>query len=128
MKNIFLIPLLLLAPLVSYSASGKVTSVTEATYDNEVLLFDDLPVLMIFSAPWCPTCKALDLNLPELAEQFAGKLKIVRIDTTYSPNLSNQFRINGIPDLFLMKRGHAVNHEIGLYKKEDVIRFIEKNY
>lgn len=87
-------------------------------FKKEVLM-SELPVLVDFWAPWCGPCQMMAPVLEELAKQFEGKLKIVKIDTeqTENQNLAYEYNIQSIPNMKLFKAGVVVQDYIGFRPK-----------
>src|SRR5438270_13833568 len=85
-------------------ASQNVKEITTANWDQEVVQ-SDLPVLVDFWAPWCYPCRLLGPTIERLADQYAGKLKVGKLNTDENPEMANQFGIDGIPQVLLFKGG-----------------------
>ena len=83
---------------------SELLHVDESTFQNEVLESSE-PVLVDFSAVWCQPCKMLDPVVKQLAGEWDGKVKVVKIDADENPNLVMQYRVMGIPTLLFMKGG-----------------------
>jgi len=94
--------------------------VDEATFQNEVLGTDE-PVLIDFSAVWCQPCKMLDPVVKQLAGEWEGKVKVVKIDADENPNLVMQYGVMGIPTLLFMKGGEVKERVTGFLPKEKLI-------
>lgn len=90
--------------------------VTDSTFDAEVLQ-SSTPVLVDFWAPWCGPCRALAPVLDQLAEEYAGKVKILKLNTDDNPESAVKFRINSIPNLIFFKGGKPVDQVIGAQDK-----------
>lgn len=99
--------------------------VTDATFENEVLK-SDVPVLVDFWAEWCGPCKRLAPMVDELAGEYDGRLKVVKLDVDSNNATAMQFRIMSIPSLLFFKDGEKVDQVIGLYPKEHFVEKIEK--
>ena len=76
--------------------SQSIVHVSEATFDTEVLS-SDLPVLVDFWAEWCGPCKMIAPVLDEIASEFAGQLKVCKVDVDANPGIPEKFAIRGIP-------------------------------
>jgi len=94
--------------------------VDEGTFQNEVLNADE-PVLVDFSAVWCQPCKMLDPVVKQLAGEWDGRVKVVKIDADENPNLVMQYGVMGIPTLLFMKRGEVKERVTGFMPKEKLV-------
>lgn len=100
-------------------------NVTEATFQSEVLEAD-LPVLVDFSAEWCGPCKMVDPIVHELADDWAGKVKVVKIDADESPGILMQFGVMGIPTLMFFVNGEVRERVTGYQPKKRLVKKFEK--
>lgn len=94
--------------------------VDEGNFQSEVLNSEE-PVLVDFSAVWCQPCKMLDPVVKQLAGEWDGKVKVVKIDADTNPNLVMQFRVMGIPTLLFMKGGEVKERVTGFMSKEKLV-------
>jgi thioredoxin 1 len=94
--------------------------VDEGNFQSEVLNSEE-PVLVDFSAVWCQPCKMLDPVVKQLAGEWNGKVKVVKIDADTNPNLVMQFRVMGIPTLLFMKGGEVKERVTGFMSKEKLV-------
>ncbi|MBI5929417.1 MAG: thioredoxin [Chloroflexi bacterium] len=92
--------------------NNKPVHVTDATFEQEVLQ-SELPVLVDFWAAWCGPCKMVAPILDKLAGEFAGKVKIAKVDVDANPSLSGAFQIMSIPTLMFVKQGKIVGQAAG---------------
>ncbi|NUT35480.1 MAG: thioredoxin [Hamadaea sp.] len=86
--------------------------VTDATFAAEVL-DADLPVLVDFWAEWCQPCHRLPPILEQLAQQYAGRLQIVKVDTDANPDVARSYGILSLPTLMVFRRGEVVWRTVG---------------
>ena len=107
-------------------ASDKILHVTEATFDAEVLKSKQL-VLVDFWATWCGPCRMIAPILDELAEEYAGRVKICKVNVDDEPALAQRYKIMSIPAVFLFRDGEVVEKMIGERPKQSFADAIEEN-
>lgn len=100
------------------------TPVTDATFEAEVLN-TDMPVVVDFWAPWCGPCKTIAPALEELAKEFEGKVKIVKVDVDQNPDSAARLGVRGIPALFLFKDGKVLSNKTGAAGKHALKSWID---
>lgn len=105
---------------------GNVLEVTGATFDQEVKQ-SDVPVLVDFWAPWCGPCRALAPVIEELATDYDGKAKIVKINTDENVEIAQNYKISGIPALIVFKNGEPVDQLVGNHKKSTLSETLDKH-
>jgi thioredoxin 1 len=93
-------------------AENKPVAVTDKTFQKEVLE-SPLPVLVDFWAEWCGPCKQVAPILEKLSTEFAGKIRIAKVDVDANPGLTQAFRIMSIPTLMFVKNGKIVGQQAG---------------
>jgi thioredoxin 1 len=98
--------------------------INEKNFEDEVLK-SDLPVLVDFWAPWCGPCQMLTPILEDVANDYEGKIKVVKINIQENENLASQYGIMAIPNLKIFKDGQVVDEIIGLQPKEAIGEKIE---
>ncbi len=99
-------------------------NVHEANFEAEVLR-SELPVLIDFHADWCQPCKVQTPIVEEVAQELEGKLKVVKIDVDRSPRVAASFRVQSIPQLFVVDQGQVVaHHERGLADKQTILKLV----
>jgi len=84
-----------------------------ANFEAEVVN-SDVPVLVDFWAPWCNPCKMMAPIVDKLAERYAGRVKVVKLNVDDSPDIANRFGIRGIPSLFIFKGGAVLTRLVGV--------------
>ncbi len=100
------------------------TAVTDATFDAEVRQ-SPIPVVVDFWAEWCGPCKMIGPALEELSDEYAGKIKIVKVNVDENPNSPAQMGVRGIPALFLFKEGVVVANKSGAAPKAALQSWID---
>ncbi len=99
-------------------AGGNTREFTESNFETEVLESSQ-PVLVDFWAEWCMPCKALGPTIDELANEYAGRVKIGKVNTDDNQSLSAQYGISAIPTVLLFQNGEIKERFIGLRSKRD---------
>ncbi len=98
---------------------------TEDNWEKEVLN-SDIPVLVDFWAPWCGPCRMVAPIVAEIAEEYAGKLKVGKLNTDEEPGIAVKYGIMSIPTLMIFKNGSVADQIIGAVPKEYFIQKIEQ--
>ena len=99
---------------------AEVQFVTESDFQNEVLNADQ-PVLVDFTAEWCAPCKMIDPIVKQLAQDWNGKVKVVKLDADLNPNIMMQYSVLGIPTLMLFKDGQLKERVTGYQPKDRLV-------
>ena len=100
-------------------AGANVQTFTDANFESDVLK-SPVPVLVDFWAEWCMPCRMLTPTIEALGEQFAGKVKIGKVDTDANRQISVKYGITAIPTIILFKGGEVAKKFVGLTRKEDL--------
>jgi thioredoxin 1 len=98
---------------------------TVEEFEREVLQ-SDIPVLVDFWAPWCGPCRMLAPTIDELAQEYAGKVKVVKVNTDELPMVAMQYGIRGIPTVMLFVNGDVADVKVGLQPKAVFENMIER--
>jgi len=104
----------------------SLTHTTDANFDQDVLQ-SDVPVLLDFWAEWCGPCKMIGPLLGELSEEYAEKVKIVKLNVDENNNTAIQYAVRSIPTLILFKDGQVQAQHIGAAAKGQLKQFIDSN-
>lgn len=94
-------------------------SITSDNFEQEVLK-SEIPVLVDFWAEWCGPCKALGPTVDEIAGEYAGKMKVFKLDVQTEAALAGKYGVSSIPTLLLFKGGEITDRIVGLKPKADI--------
>jgi thioredoxin 1 len=103
---------------------GNAVAVTGQNFESEVLQ-SPLPVLVDFWAAWCGPCRAIAPAIEEIAGEYAGKLKVVKVDTDENQDIAVKFQVMSIPTLMVFKGGKVVERVIGALPKAVLLNKIK---
>jgi thioredoxin 1 len=106
--------------------SEHICHVTDDTFAAEVLESPQA-VLLDFWAEWCGPCKTIAPILDEIAGQYAGRLKIAKLNVDENPAMPARFAVRGIPTLMLFKNGNVEATKIGALPKSQLTAFIDSH-
>lgn len=105
-------------------SSEKIVHVTDASFEQEVLK-SPTPVLIDFWAPWCAPCRAIAPIIDDLAGEYSGRLKVVKINVDDNPQTPGRYGVRGIPNLLIMKGGQVKEQIIGAVAKGTLIKAVD---
>jgi thioredoxin 1 len=105
--------------------AGNVVELSDATFDSTI--HDSVePVLVDFWAPWCGPCRMLAPIIEQVAEEYAGKAKVCKLNTDQGRDTAVEFGITAIPTLILFKGGKVQKKWVGLTSKKDISEAVSK--
>lgn len=109
---------------IEMSEKKNVLAVDDSTFESDVLK-SDLPVLAMFSATWCGPCKLQTPVVEQLAKEFEGRVRFVKIDIEEGPTTAAKFSIRGVPTTILFKAGKPVVTKTGAVPKAQLVQAVE---
>ena len=106
--------------------SEHIHHVTDATFEQEVLQAG-LPVLVDYWADWCGPCKMISPVLDEVAREYAGRIKVCKLNIDENQATPPKFGIRGIPTLMIFKNGNVEATKVGALSKSQLTAFVDSN-
>ena len=103
---------------------ADIQQVSDSSFDGDVLKAA-VPVLIDFWAPWCGPCRAIAPIVEELASEYDGKLKIVKMNVDDNPQTPAEYGVRGIPNLILFKGGEVKQQIVGAVPKAQLVKAID---
>ena len=103
--------------------ANTITQVSDDNFETEVLK-SPLPVLLDLWAPWCGPCRAIAPIVDELAGEYAGKLKVVKLNVDDNPRTPTRYGVRGIPNLILFKNGEVQQQIVGAVPRAHLVKAI----
>ena len=106
--------------------SNTICHVTDQSFEEEVLQ-SNLPVLVDYWAEWCGPCKMIAPILDSISEEYAGKLKISKLNIDENQKIPQKYSVRGIPTLMIFKNGNVEATKVGALSKSQLTAFIDSN-
>ncbi len=106
-------------------AGDNVIQVGDSNFEEEILK-SDVPALVDFWASWCAPCRAIAPIVEEMAKNYAGKVKVAKLNVDENPSTPGKYGVRGIPTLILFKDGEVVDQVVGAVPKSQIVNLIEK--
>jgi len=103
----------------------EIVEIGDRTFKQEVM-DSDLPVIVDFWADWCAPCKIIAPILTQLAAEYSGKIKVVKLNVENNSETPRQYGIRSIPTLMIFKNGQKVDTLVGALPKADIVKAIER--
>ncbi len=103
---------------------SSILEISDAQFDSEVLQ-SKIPVLVDFWAPWCGPCKMLGPVIEEIAPEYSGRLKIVKVNVDNCPEAPAKYGVRGIPTLLIIKDGAVIATKVGALARGALQSFID---
>jgi thioredoxin len=100
--------------------------VSDKDFETQVLKATQ-PVLVDFWAPWCSPCRMIAPSVEAVAQQFAGKALVVKVNVDDNQDIAGRYNIRGIPTLLLFKDGQVREQIVGACSKDNIIKMVEKH-
>jgi thioredoxin 1 len=110
----------------SFSVSERIVHVTDETFEAEVLKADQ-PILVDYWAEWCGPCRMIAPILDEVAAEYAGRVKVCKLNVDENQGTPPKYGIRGIPTLMLFRNGNVEATKVGALSKSQLVAFLDSN-
>jgi len=108
--------------------SENIQAVSDASFDKDVIEASKTqPVLVDFWADWCRPCHMLAPTVAEIAQDYAGKLKVMKLNVDEAINSAGRYNVRGIPTLLVFKNGQVVEQIVGAVPKDQITKALAKH-
>ena len=104
--------------------SDTIVHTTDSSFESDVLQ-SDVPTLVDFWAAWCGPCKMIAPLVDELSTEYAGRVKVCKVDVDSNPETAAKFNVRGIPTLLVFKNGSVEATKVGALSKAQLVEFVE---
>ena len=104
--------------------SDTIVHTTDSSFESDVLQ-SDVPALVDFWAAWCGPSKMIAPLLDELSTEYAGRVKVCKVDVDSNPETAAKFNVRGIPTLLVFKNGSVEATKVGALSKAQLVEFVE---
>jgi thioredoxin 1 len=106
----------------------NISSVTDTSFQSEVIEASNAqPVMVDFWADWCRPCHMLAPTVAEIAQDYAGKLKVVKLNVDENVNSAGRYNIRGIPTLLIFKGGQVADQIVGAVAKDQISKIVDRH-
>ena|ERR1051326_6223060 len=105
-------------------AGPNTLTFSDSSFDQDVLR-SDVPVLVDFWAEWCVPCRQIGPTIDTVASEYAGKLKVGKLDVDTNSSTAMRYNVRGIPTLLLFKDGHIVEQRVGAVGKSELQKMVD---
>ena len=107
-------------------ANSNVAQVSDASFEGDILK-SEVPVLVDFWAPWCGPCRSVAPIVDDLANEYAGKLKVAKINVDESTEVAMRYQITSIPTFIVFKNGEVADRALGALPRSEFVKLIDRN-
>ena len=108
------------------TTNPNVQEVSDKSFDGDILK-STVPVLVDFWAPWCGPCRTVAPIVDDLANQYAGKIKVAKVNVDESQQVAFQYQVTSIPTFILFKNGRVADRVLGALPRSEFVKFIDRN-
>ncbi len=107
------------------TTEGNTIHLSDATFEAEILK-SEIPALVDFWAPWCGPCRVVGPVVEELAQQYAGRIKVAKLNVDENPVTPGKYGIRGIPTIIVFKNGEVLEQVVGAVPKGNIEAMVKK--
>ncbi len=108
------------------SNNPNVQEVSDTSFEGDILK-SPTPVLVDFWAPWCGPCRTVAPIVDDLANQYAGKIKVAKVNVDESQQVAFQYQVTSIPTFILFKNGRVADRVLGALPRSEFVKFLDRN-